>query len=102
MRSREAIRDTLPDPQRNVTFWTAVVQEGLWAPYIGRSISTPEYTTGLPVIDESLDRIVFDMPAWSDIPTEHAQYGVPGNGQIDADRRAHNEYPVSAPSRNGI
>lgn len=55
------------DRQRNVTFWTAVVQEGLWAPYIGRSIAMPEYTTSLPVIDISLDQVVFDFPEWSEI-----------------------------------
>lgn len=62
--------DELSDIQRNVTFWTAVVQEGLWAPYIGRSIAMPEYTTGLPLIDSSLDQVMFEFPEWSELQTQ--------------------------------
>jgi hypothetical protein len=43
--------------QRNTTFWTIFVQEGVWAPYIGRSMSTPAYTTRLPDIDIDLDQL---------------------------------------------
>jgi hypothetical protein len=27
----------------------------------------PEYTTGLPVIDEPLDQVMFEMPPWGEI-----------------------------------
>jgi hypothetical protein len=32
------------DPQRSVTYWTAFIQEGLWAPYIGRPVYVPDCT----------------------------------------------------------
>ncbi|WWC70565.1 uncharacterized protein I206_104516 [Kwoniella pini CBS 10737] len=44
---------------RNVTFWTTFVQEGLWAPYIGRSISLPEFTASPPTVDEELDQLLW-------------------------------------------
>ena len=47
-----------------------MVQEGLWAPYIGREISIPSYTTGLPVVDDSLDQVVFEMPPWGEIQSQ--------------------------------
>ncbi|WWC62347.1 uncharacterized protein I303_104943 [Kwoniella dejecticola CBS 10117] len=45
--------------ERNVTFWTTFIQEGLWAPYIGRSISLPEYTALPPTVDEELDQLIW-------------------------------------------
>ena len=43
--------------QRNTTFWTIFVQEGVWAPYIGRAMSTQPYTTRLPDVDADLDQV---------------------------------------------
>ncbi|GHJ84926.1 hypothetical protein NliqN6_1328 [Naganishia liquefaciens] len=45
--------------ERNVTFWTAVVQEGVWAPYVGRPVNIPEHTTPIPTVDEQLDALVW-------------------------------------------
>jgi len=30
----------------------------------------PEYTTGLPVIDDSLDQLPFEMPPWGEIQSQ--------------------------------
>ncbi|WVR06185.1 hypothetical protein IAU60_003215 [Kwoniella sp. DSM 27419] len=46
--------------ERNVTFWTTFIQEGLWAPYIGRSISLPEFTALPPTIDVELDQLTWE------------------------------------------
>ncbi|WWD21795.1 hypothetical protein CI109_106283 [Kwoniella shandongensis] len=46
--------------ERNVTFWTTFIQEGLWAPYIGRSITTPEFTAHPPTVDEQLDQLMWE------------------------------------------
>ncbi|WWC95840.1 hypothetical protein V866_002707 [Kwoniella sp. B9012] len=64
--------------ERNVTFWTTFIQEGLWAPYIGRSISLPEYTALPPSIDEELDQLIWqpeDPPTGEDC-TLKAQPGM--------------------------
>ncbi|ORY32910.1 fungal-specific transcription factor domain-domain-containing protein [Naematelia encephala] len=56
--------------ERNVTFWTTFIQEGLWAPYIGRSITLPEYTAHPPTVDEQLDQLMWESKhdASSDYP----------------------------------
>nr|XP_019045924.1 hypothetical protein I302_06315 [Kwoniella bestiolae CBS 10118]OCF24854.1 hypothetical protein I302_06315 [Kwoniella bestiolae CBS 10118] len=45
--------------ERNVTFWTTFIQEGLWAPYIGRPLSLPDFTAQPPTVDEELDQLVW-------------------------------------------
>ncbi|OCF30960.1 hypothetical protein I316_07366 [Kwoniella heveanensis BCC8398] len=46
--------------ERNVTFWTTFIQEGLWAPYIGRSISLPDFTAQPPTVDIELDQMLWE------------------------------------------
>ncbi|WRT67559.1 uncharacterized protein IL334_004531 [Kwoniella shivajii] len=46
-------------------------EEGLWAPYIGRSISLPEFTALPPTIDDELDNHIWnpeDPPTGTDCP----------------------------------
>jgi hypothetical protein len=40
----QIVKADLFDSQRNVTYWTAFIQEGLWAPYIGRPVYVPDCT----------------------------------------------------------
>lgn len=43
-----------------MTFWTTFIQEGVWAPYIGRPISLPDFTAHAPVIEADLDQYEWD------------------------------------------
>ncbi|KAK8847702.1 hypothetical protein IAR55_005561 [Kwoniella newhampshirensis] len=62
--------------ERNVTFWTTFVQEGLWAPYIGRSITLPEFTALPPTVDEQLDQLMWDSK--NDSNSDHPIKSQPG------------------------
>ncbi|KAH8080060.1 fungal-specific transcription factor domain-containing protein, partial [Filobasidium floriforme] len=48
---------------RNVTYWMTFVQEGLWAPYIGRPVNWPAHTTTPPSIDTNLDQLPWVAPS---------------------------------------
>ncbi len=57
--------------QRNVTYFTTWIQEGLWAPYIGRPIQSPDTTAGPPTVDVELDNVVWTYP---DAPERESEY----------------------------
>lgn len=51
--------------QRNATFWAVFIQEALWAPYIGRPLGLPEFTTPIPTVDDSLDELPWAVSSTS-------------------------------------